>query len=117
MTAISRSLLSAATLLLEWDHLGGCKSEDALCTALMGAFLHAREAHLSLILLREAAPPEGFDKRLDLYLLPSWPPQQDPVAAGEMKFFPKDRPTDYRTRIGTRLSDINYVHSLADEAN
>lgn len=83
----------------------------------MGAFSHAREAHLSLILLQEAAPPKGFDKRLDLYLLPSWPPQHRPEAAGEMKFFPKDRPTDYRTRIGTRLSDIHYVHSLASEEN
>lgn len=115
MTAITRSLLSSASLLLEWDSLGHLQSEDELRTALMGAFLHAREAHLSLILLREATPPEGFDKRLDLYLLPSWPPKQPAEGAGELKFFPKGRPFDYRTRIGSRLSDIHYVQSLASE--
>jgi hypothetical protein len=117
MSAISRSLLSGAALLLEWNRLGQCQSEDELRTAYMGAFLHAREAHLSLILLREATPPHGFDKRLDLYLLPSWPPQQPAEAAGELKIFLPTTATDYRTRIGRRLSDIHYVHSLADEAN
>ncbi|MBU0490392.1 MAG: hypothetical protein KKA73_18765 [Chloroflexi bacterium] len=53
MTAITRSLLSASTLLLEWETLGSCQSEDQLRTVFMGAFLHAREAHLSYILLRE----------------------------------------------------------------
>ena len=115
MTAITRSLLSSAALLLEWDKLGHCQKEDKLRLAFMGAFLHAREAHLLLILLTEAPPPTDFDKRLDLSLLPSWPPDQEPEAAGEMKFFAKGCPTDYRTRIGRRLSDIHYVHSLASE--
>lgn len=114
MTAITRSLLSTIALLLEWDALSKCNSESELRTVLMGAFLHAREAHLSLILMPEATPPQGFDKRLDLYLLPSWPPHQEAVAAGEMKFFPTGVATDYRTRVGSRLSDIHYVHSLAD---
>jgi hypothetical protein len=115
MTDITRSLLSSAALFLEWDTLGRFQREDELRLVFMGAFLHAREAHLSLILLPEATPPAGFDKRLDLYLLPAWPPYQKALAAGEIKFFPKGRPTDYRTRIGSRLSDIHYVHSLASE--
>lgn len=113
MTAISRSLLLATTVLLEWDALGHCQSEDELRTALMGAFLHTQEARPFFILLREVDAPIGFDKRLDLYLLPSWPPRQKAVAVGEMKFFRQDRPTDYRTRLGSRLSDIHYVQSLA----
>jgi hypothetical protein len=115
MDDITRSLLSATALLLEWKDLNKCQSEDDLRTALIGAFLHAREAHLSLILLREVQPPKGFDKRLDLYLLPSWPPFEKEVAAGEIKFFRRDVATDYRTRIGSRLSDLHYVHSLAIE--
>lgn len=114
MTATTRSLLSACTLLLGWELLGKCESEEELRIALMGAFSHTREAHLSLILMPEADPPKGFNKRLDLYLLPSWPPRQEAVAAGEIKFFREGKATDYRTRIGSRLSDLHYVHCLAD---
>lgn len=116
MTAITRSLLSSAALLLSWDRLNECESEDELRLTLMGAFLHTREAHLSLILRPEADPPSGFDKRLDLYLLPSWPPRQPAIAAGELKFFRRDVAKNYRTRMGDRLSDVHYVHSLAGEA-
>lgn len=121
MTAITRSLLSSAALLLEWEALDRCESEDELRTALMGAFLHRHEAHLSLILRTEVAPPPGFDKRLDLYLVPSWPPRQPAVAAGELKLFRREvasgkAATTYRRSMGDRLSDMHYVHSLADEA-
>ncbi len=66
MTDITKSLLSAIALLLEWNSLGQCLYEDDLRIAFMGAFLHARETHTPIILLRETKPPTGFDKRLDL---------------------------------------------------
>ncbi len=113
MTSITHSLISAVRLLLTWENLNSCKSEDELCTALMGAFVSTYKASQSIVLLQETSPPSGFDKRLDLYLLPSWPPMQEAVAVGEIKFFRKGVARDYRTRIGCRLSDIHYVHSLA----
>jgi hypothetical protein len=117
MDAITRSLLSATAFLLEWDALSKCEDENDLRTALMGAFLHAKETHLSLILLREKKPLKGFDKVLDLFLLPSWPPRGKAEAAGELKFFKRNIATDYRTRIGSRLSDLHYIHSLSADAN
>jgi hypothetical protein len=116
MTDITKSLLSATALLLKWNSLGECSYEDHLRVAFMSAFIHTRKSHPPFILLRETEPPTGFDKRLDLNLVPTWPPQQSPVAAGEFKFFPIGRARDYLTRIGSRLSDIHYVHSLAAEA-
>ena len=97
MTAITRSLLSASALLLEYQELGSCNSENELRTIFMGAFMHAREAHLSCTLLREEyAKGKDFDKRLDLIMLPSWPPHQKAVATGEMKFFPQGTAKNYR---------------------
>jgi hypothetical protein len=80
MIDITNSLLSATALLMQWNSLETCSYEDYLRVAFMGAFIHTRKARPPFILLRETDPPTGFDKRLDLNLVPTWPPQQPPVA-------------------------------------